>query len=89
MLTRLDKKSKYHLFAFNFEYDIKEWNANYIKAEMSGPGRVFELDINFNNKKVMLSIRDNPENPTASAYVDTATLENAFNVWGSLRTLND
>ena len=88
MLSRLNKQSRYDLFALNFEYDIKEWTADHIKAEMSGPGRIFELDMNFNNQKVLLSIRDNPNNSTASAYINTATLENAYNVWDSLQNLN-
>ncbi|MDO8499052.1 MAG: hypothetical protein Q7S66_00090 [bacterium] len=68
--------NKYGFYTHNFEYKIKEWNANYLKTEMVGAGRVFDLTINLQNKTAVLNVTDNQDNPTASAYTDTAILGN-------------
>ena len=68
--------NKYGFYTHNFEYEIKEWNTNYLKAESVGAGRVFDLTINLQNKTAVLNVTDNQDNPTASAYTDTAILGN-------------
>ncbi len=77
VVTQLDSGSgKYGFYTHNFVYQIKDWTDSYLRAELVGTGRVFDLTINLTNKTAILNIKDNPDNLTASAYTDTAILGN-------------
>lgn len=89
LLVRFKNDDAYDLFAYRFEYDVQEWNENYISAKIVGSGRVFDLTINIHNQTALLAVSDNQNNPTASSYVHTATLENGSDVWGKLMELNN
>jgi len=65
---------KYSLFTHTFEYQIKEWTNEYLKATLDGGGRVFDLTMNFTNKSATLVVSDSQSNPTASPGTQTAIL---------------
>ena len=65
---------KYSLFGHIFEYQIREWTDEYLKATLDGGGRIFDLTINFKNKSATIVVSDSQSNPTASPGTQTAIL---------------
>ena len=65
---------RYGFYTFNFEYTVKEWTQNYLRAEYGGIGRNFFVTINLKNLTASIDIKDNQDSSTASAYTDTAIL---------------
>ena len=75
VITYLDSGSqKYGFYVLGFEYEIKEWTENYLRAEYNGIGRNFFVTINLKNLTASIDIKDNQDSSTASAYTDTAVL---------------
>ena len=64
----------YDLFTYTFDYKIKDWSDDYLKANLDGGGRVFDLTINFRNKSATIVVSDSQSNPTASSGTQTAIL---------------
>ena len=77
MFIRADSDTdtgKYGFIQNQFEYDVEEWGHDSLKAILKGPGRIFEITLNFANSYAQLDVRDNPDNPTAAPYTETAIL---------------